>query len=186
MPMAAPRFSAGKASLIRVRVSGSSKAAPPPWTARAAISTPVLGARAAKADPATKTEQAGHVHAAAAEPVAERGAGEHQAAEDQVVGVDGPLQVGQAGAQLGPHGRQRGRDDHDVEGGHERPHPGQRERPARPGPAGRGGREPVAGEPVAGPRLALGAAGAADSSDMVMLLVRSARIGRGRVAALKR
>src|ERR1700723_2716596 len=54
---------------------------------------------------------------------------------------------------------------------------------ARPGPVAG---EPAAGDPVAGPRLALGAAGAADSSDMVMLLVRSARIGRGRVAALKR
>ena len=57
MPMAAPRFSAGKASLISVRVSGSSRAAPPPWTMRAAISAPVLGARAAKADPATKTSR---------------------------------------------------------------------------------------------------------------------------------
>ena len=150
---------------------------------------PGAGRQGGEGRPGHEDQQAGHVHAAAAEPVAERGAGEHQAAEDQVVGVDGPLQVGQAGPQVGPHGGQRGRDDHDVEGGHERPHPGQRERPARPGPAGRGGRRAMAGaagEPVAGPRLALGAAGAADSSDMVMLLVRSARIGRGRVAALKR
>ncbi len=41
-------------------------------------------------------QQAEDVHAAAAEPVAQRRAGQHQAAEDQVVGVDGPLQVGQA------------------------------------------------------------------------------------------
>src|SRR6202035_5140233 len=41
---------------------------------------------------------------------------------------------------------------------------------ARPGPVG--------GEPVAGPRAARRAAGAADSSDMDMLLADSARMGR--------
>ena len=42
-PSASPRFSAGAAVLSRVRLSGATIAAPMPWTARAAISAPVLG-----------------------------------------------------------------------------------------------------------------------------------------------
>ena len=52
-PMAAPRFSAGNASLISVRVSGTSIAAPAPWTTRAAMSIPAPDDMAANADPAT-------------------------------------------------------------------------------------------------------------------------------------
>jgi hypothetical protein len=53
-PMAAPRFSAGKASLISVSVSGKTIAAPAPCTARAPSSTATLGESAAAADAAMK------------------------------------------------------------------------------------------------------------------------------------
>jgi hypothetical protein len=52
--MAMPRFSRGKASLISVRVSGITTAAPAPWTARAATRAPTLGESAAAADAAVK------------------------------------------------------------------------------------------------------------------------------------
>ena len=51
-PIAAPRFSGGKAALSSARPSVSSSAAPAPWTARAAISHPTPGASAQAADAA--------------------------------------------------------------------------------------------------------------------------------------
>ena len=51
-PIAVPRFSGGNAALSRVRPSVSSSAAPAPWTARAAIRKPTLGASALAADAA--------------------------------------------------------------------------------------------------------------------------------------
>ena len=54
-----------------------------------------------------------------AEPVAERGAGQEQDGEGQGVGVDDPLELGQAGVEARPDDRQGGRDDEVVEGGHE-------------------------------------------------------------------
>ena len=53
-PSARPRFSTGAAVLSSVRLSGARIAAPTPWTARAPISAPVVGARAAPADAAVK------------------------------------------------------------------------------------------------------------------------------------
>jgi hypothetical protein len=49
-PMASPRRSGGKASASRVSVSGVAIAAPTPWVARATISRPIDGARAAAAE----------------------------------------------------------------------------------------------------------------------------------------
>ena len=54
-PSARPRRSAGTAVESSVRLSGAMIAAPRPWTARAAISVPVLGASAAAADAAVNS-----------------------------------------------------------------------------------------------------------------------------------
>jgi hypothetical protein len=54
-PIAAPRFSGGKAAVTSVSPSVSTSAAPAPWTARAAISTPTLGASALAADAAANS-----------------------------------------------------------------------------------------------------------------------------------
>ena len=56
-PMAAPRFSAGTAALMSVSVSGVTIAAPAPCTARAATRAPALGASAAAAEAAVKTNR---------------------------------------------------------------------------------------------------------------------------------
>ena len=58
-------------------------------------------------------------HPATTESVAERGAGEQQDGEGQRVGVDHPLELGQAGAEVAPDDRQRGRHDEVVERDHE-------------------------------------------------------------------
>lgn len=55
-PMAIPRFSAGKAWLIRVSVRGITIAAAPPCTARAAISAPTEVERAAPAEATAKAK----------------------------------------------------------------------------------------------------------------------------------
>jgi hypothetical protein len=52
IPIAVPRRSGGKAALSSARPSGSSSAAPAPWTARATISQPTSGASAHAADAA--------------------------------------------------------------------------------------------------------------------------------------
>ena len=53
-PIAPPRFSSGNASLIKVRVSGNTSAAPAPCATRAMINAPTLGASAAAAEAAVK------------------------------------------------------------------------------------------------------------------------------------
>jgi hypothetical protein len=54
IPIAAPRFSGGKAAVRSARPSGISSAAPAPWAARAAISQPTSGASAHAAEAAVK------------------------------------------------------------------------------------------------------------------------------------
>ena len=51
-PIACPLRSGGKAALSSARPSVSTSAAPDPWSARAAISQPTLGASALAADAA--------------------------------------------------------------------------------------------------------------------------------------
>ena len=53
-PIAAPRFSTGKAALMSVSVSGMTIAAPVPCTTRAAMRVPTSGERAAAAEAAVK------------------------------------------------------------------------------------------------------------------------------------
>ena len=62
-----------------VRVSGSTMAPPTPCTARAAISIPMEGARAAAADADGEYGQADAEHPPPAEAIAEGGAGQEAA-----------------------------------------------------------------------------------------------------------
>src|ERR1700710_1204318 len=77
MPSAMPRRSAGNAAASSVRLSGSTSAAPAPWRARAATSSP----QPELEDPA------------APEAVPERGAGQQQHREAEGVGVDEPPEL---------------------------------------------------------------------------------------------
>ena len=71
-----------------------------------------------------------HEHAPASEAVAERGTGEHQHREGQRVGVHGPLEVGEVGAEVRPDGWQRRGDHESVEGEDEERHRRDGEGPA--------------------------------------------------------
>ena len=69
--------------------------------------------------PGREQAEAGHEHPAPAEPLAERGAGEQQHGEGEGVGIDGPLQTGERGMQVGTDRRQCGGHHQVVERPHE-------------------------------------------------------------------
>ena len=100
IPIAAPRCSGGNAALSSARPSGISSAAPAPCTARAAISQPTSGASAQAADADGEQAEPGGVEPAPPVAVAERRAGDQQHGEAQVVGVDGPLELLDRGAEV--------------------------------------------------------------------------------------
>ena len=109
-----------------------------PWTARAATRTPMLGASAATADAAGEQGDAEDEDPPATEPLTDSGRREQEDGEGQGVGVDRPLQAGQAGVEVDPDDRERGRDHQVVESGHEQGHPGDHDGPHGPrsGPGG--------------------------------------------------
>jgi hypothetical protein len=78
-------------------------------------------------------DEADREHAPAPEPVGERPGGEHERGERQRVGVDDPLQVGEARAEVVADRRQRRVDHGDVEQEHEHR---DADRQQRPPPAG--------------------------------------------------
>ena len=78
MPSARARSSVGNAPLRIAIASGITKAAPAPCAARAAISDAALPDSAHATDASANSADAGGKHRAAAEPVAERGAGQQQ------------------------------------------------------------------------------------------------------------
>ena len=115
-PSTAPRRCSGVAALSMVSDSGAKIAPPAPWTARAAIRVPTVGARAAAAEPSGEQTHPDREHAAAAEAVAHRGARQQEHDERQRVGVDGPLRTGEVGAEIGSDRGQGGRDHQPVQG----------------------------------------------------------------------
>ena len=81
-------------------VAGTTIAPPTPITARAAINPPDEVAAADAAEAAPNTHEADGQDAAAAEPVSQRASGQQETSEDQLVGVDEPLQRAVAGPQF--------------------------------------------------------------------------------------
>ncbi len=128
-PSARPRRSAGTAAERIVSVSGITIAPPRPCTARAALSASIDGASAAAPEASGEDAEAEREDAPPPEAVAEGRAGEQQHGEGERVGVDGPLEPGEAGVQVGADHRQRRRDDEVVERDHEERDRGDRERP---------------------------------------------------------
>ena len=92
---------------ISESVAGNVMAAPSPITARAAMSCAGLGGEAAGQAGGADHGQSGQQHALAAEPVGQAAEGEQQRGEDEVVGVDDPLQLGGGGMQLAHQGGKR-------------------------------------------------------------------------------
>ena len=128
-PSAIPRRSGGKASASSVSVSGVTIAAPTPCVARAAISRPIDGASAAAAEDSVNSADPDHEHPSAAVAVAERCAGQQQHGVGEHVGVHGPLERLDRGAEVAVDARQGDAHDEVVEHHHE-----QSERHDRQGP----------------------------------------------------
>ena len=110
---------------------GMMRAPPAPCTARAVTSQPTDGDNAAAAEAPVKTTRPDEEHPAAAEPVAEGGPGEQQHGEGEGVGVDRPLEAGQAGVEVAADDGEGGGHHQVVERGHE-----QRQRGDHHGPTG--------------------------------------------------
>ena len=129
VPIALPRSAGGKALVMMHSVAGIISAAPRPWTARTATSQPSVGARPISALEETEDHDADQEDLAAAEDVAEAAAGDQQDGEGERVGVDRPLQRGQARRRSALDRRQRDVHDGVVEHHHEQREAHGRERP---------------------------------------------------------
>src|SRR3954451_21654011 len=148
IPIAAPRFSGGKAALNSARPSGTRSAEPAPCRARAAMRTPTVGASAHAAEAAGGNEdpdvrrrrargrsrrEQRHAYGVEVAPpvaVAERRPGHQQHREAQVVGVDGPLELLDGGAEGEADRAQRGGHPQRVKRRHQRADSGQHDDPA--------------------------------------------------------
>ena len=99
--------------------AGEMIAAPRPCTPRAPISEASLQARPASSEPTREDGEAGDEHAAAPEQVGRAAAEQQEAAEDERVGADHPLQVLLREPEVGLDRGQRDVHDRDVEDDHE-------------------------------------------------------------------
>ena len=112
VPMAFARSDGSVKTLVRMaRVAGKMSAAPTPMAARAAISCSGRLGQAGEDRAHGEGDHAQLQGALAAEAVAQAARGEQQAGEDERVGVDHPLELAGAGAQLAADRRQRHVDD---------------------------------------------------------------------------
>ena len=93
-------------------------AAPMPCTAREALSITMSVAAAQASEATVKMEEADREHRAATDAVGERAGRQHDGGERERVGVDDPLQAGEAGVEVGGDVGERGVDDRDVEHEH--------------------------------------------------------------------
>ena len=99
--------------------AGEMNAAPSPWSARAPISIPELVERPSSSEAAVKTTRPTEEEALAPEQVAGAAAEQQEAAEDERVGVDDPLEVRLGQAEVFLDRRQRDVHDGRVEHDHE-------------------------------------------------------------------
>ena len=110
----------GYASARMASELAKSIAAPVPWTARAPSSTAMFGASAQASEETVNNAHSPDEDAAAAEAVGDGARAEHDGGQGERVGVDDPLDAGQAGVQVAGDVRQRRVDDRDVEHQHRR------------------------------------------------------------------
>ena len=90
-----------KSIISNVSADGAISAAPAPWAARAAISTPVVSASPAASEAPARIAQPAVKTRRGAEQVGEPAAEQQQAAEGDDVGVEDPREVLGAEAEVG-------------------------------------------------------------------------------------
>ena len=108
-----------KVVVMIASAAGEMNAAPSPWSARQAISIPELCARPSSSDATVKTTRPNEEQPLAPEQVAGAAAEQQEAAEDERVGVDDPLEVRLREAEVFLDRRQRDVHDRRVEDDHE-------------------------------------------------------------------
>ena len=106
-PTAVDRSSLRKDACRMANEPGVSSAAPAPCRARIPIRTAVLGRQRAADGGDGEPQHADHEDPPPAHPIAQRAAQQQQAGQRQRVGVQRPLQAGQAAAQILADPRQR-------------------------------------------------------------------------------
>ena len=122
-PMASARSRASVNTLVRIdSVAGMISAAPMPMTARARDERRHAAGERGRGRRGTEDDEAEGERALAPEPVAEAAGGEQQAGEHERVGVDHPLEVADARAEVAHQGGQRDVDDRVVDHDHEQAH----------------------------------------------------------------
>ena len=120
MPIAVARSRpAGNVVTTSASAAGDMSAAPKPCTARAPTRSILRGRETARQRGDREQADAGEEDAAAAEEVAEPAAQEQEAAEEQGVGVDHPLEVRRVEAEVGADRGQRDVHDRRVQHDHE-------------------------------------------------------------------
>ncbi len=124
VPMALPRASPSNTLPMMARLAGTSRAAPTPCKARAAISASRPGRQAAGDGCGGEQRDADDEDLAPPEAVAQRAAHQHQRAQQEQIGIDDPLHLGQPGGriagQVALDGGQGDVDDGAVDKGHGR------------------------------------------------------------------
>ena len=119
-PNAVPRSGPWNAFASSASAVANISAAPLPWIARATLSSSGVPASPHSSEAAVKIAEPDHEHQPAPEQVRERPARQQQRRQRERVGVDHPLQVGEARAERPLDVRQRRVHDRDVEQEHER------------------------------------------------------------------
>ena len=127
-PIAAPRSSPLKVTVIVASAAGVSSAPATPCSARATMSAFPPQATAQSTEVTRECDDADDEDAPLAVDVAERSADEDQRAEREQVGVDDPLLEREAAAEISLHRRQRDLDDGGVDEHDRRPQDAGRER----------------------------------------------------------
>ena len=131
-PIARPRSVPLNVDWMIASDPGVSSAPPTPWNARAALSTPIVGATAHSSDATANQTTPTRNTRRRPNRSPERAAQQQERGERQGVGVDGPLQVRGAGVEVLGDRRQRDRDDGGVDERDRGPEDGREQDPAPP------------------------------------------------------
>ena len=133
VPIARPRSASSNVALMIARLPGTRNAAPIPCSARPTMSIAGEVARPQSDRRGREEHDAEQEHALAAELIAHRSADQDQRAQEQRVGFDHPLHVGDRRVEVGLERGQRDVDDRRVDERHARPEDGRDERPSATG-----------------------------------------------------
>ena len=130
VPIARPRSASSNVALMIARLPGTRKAAPIPCSARPTMSVRGDVAMPQRTDAAVKKMTPEEEHALAAELIAHRSTDQDQRAQEQRVGFDHPLHVGDRRVEVGLKRGERDVDDGGIDKRHARAEDRRGQRPS--------------------------------------------------------